>query len=122
MKIVEELRKRRVCNPWGFYGDQPYIWYRPYESRRMTASAWMITKRGLKLGDHWTDYDSKCILVFEKDRKETFAEAAAWASEKFGIKEWTRDPFGSYGPAEFVQRRLKEILSVPEGTDMEAHG
>mgnify|MGYP001617014070 CR=1 FL=1 len=35
----------------------------------MTASAWMITKRGLKLGDHWTDYDSKCILVFEKTER-----------------------------------------------------
>ena len=121
MNKIEKMRKRRVFNPWGFYGRQPFIWYRPRgrDSLSMTTRAWMVTKRVVLLGDRWFDSGSKVFLVFTTSKEETLTQAKVWASKKFGVKEWAKDPFGGYGPKEFMQRRLEEILAVPEGTDME---
>jgi len=38
--------------------------------------------------------------------KQALAAALAWASERFGVEAWTKDPFGGYGPAVFVEARL----------------
>jgi hypothetical protein len=135
MNKKEEMRKRRVFNPYGFYGTRPYIWYQARGDSRMTkVPGWMVTRRGLKLGDFWEDYGSKHFFLeppphdpskyTEHQRNKLGQETAlkdamAWASEKFAIKAWARDPFGGYGPAEFVTERVRAILAAPEGQDME---
>jgi hypothetical protein len=131
MKIIEELRKRKVYNLYEFYGEQPHIWYRPRgDSRSMTVPGWMVSKRGINLADHWLDNESKHFGRFDapadmrndsayKQKAAVLKVAQAWASEKFGVKDWKRDPFDGYGPAEFVTERLRAILAAPEGTNTE---
>lgn len=128
-KVLEAMRERLVFNQYEFYKSQPYIWYQARgDSRSMTVQGWMVTKRGEKLATHWKDNDSKHFYLelpaydpskyTQRQRTEIAKDGAlkaarAWASERFGVKEWAKDPFGSYGPAEFVAARLKEILSWP---------
>jgi hypothetical protein len=36
-------------------------------------------------------------------------EAIAWAADHYGIAEWSREPFGAYLPAAFVEDRAVEL-------------
>lgn len=112
-KTVERLRAVRVFNAYGFYDETPYIWRRVRDgSRDVFPSAWLVTRRGLELGTgawheqgaRWFSYSSST------GSRQAFAEALAWASKLFGVAEWSRDPFGSYGPADYVQRRLAALV------------
>ena len=111
-KITEELKKHKIYNLYEFYGEIPYIWYRPSGgSRSSSVSAWMVTKHGYRLDDSWYNHGSRAFIVFNrKDKPIKLLEAETWASDKFGIKEWARDPFGGYGPSDFIKTRIKEIL------------
>ena len=54
---------------------------------------------------HWTDYGSK---AFSGNRAESFPLAKAWASERYGIKEWA--PFGGdHVPAEVLARAREAV-------------
>jgi hypothetical protein len=66
----------------------------------------------------WFYYARKTLTVFDFLRqtanrakaKDAALEAAkAWASEKYGIKEWARTPYGSWMDAGFVKRRMAEL-------------
>lgn len=113
-KLTEQLRERGVFNPYEFYGSEPSIGFRANQgSRDVIPSAWRVSKRGVKLSDAWYDHGTmsfSCCGV--ESRKQALAEAQAWATEKFGIKEWRRDPFGGYGEAAFIKRRIAEILAA----------
>jgi hypothetical protein len=67
-----------------------------------------VHKRGLNLGQAWYDYGAR---TFSGRKKEALSEAQAWATDRFGIKVWVRDPFGSYGEAEFIKKRIKELTA-----------
>ena len=112
-KLTEKFREKRVYNPYEFYGElEPYIVYHP--SRPFHSANWAVIKRGVNMGRAWYDDGCRTFRGFGMPgegtrRARALLEAQAWASEKFGIKEWARDPFGSYGEAEFVKRRIKEL-------------
>lgn len=107
-KLTEQLREKRVSNPYDFYNGQPYITYHSHDRRSCTPSCWAVIKRGLTLSDAWHDYGARTFSGFG-NRKGALAEAQAWAAERFGIKVWARDPFGSYGDADFIKQRIKEL-------------
>ena len=117
-RLVEDLRTLRVINPHDFYdGETPqgqvFIGYRTGDTWR--PSGWHVSRRGYNLN---SDKDrlnsSKEFISFEgsgaKERKElAFAAAQAWASKRYGIAEWAKDPYGSFGDATFVAERLAAL-------------
>jgi len=111
-KLTDKLREKGVYNIHDFYGyGQPFIVYYPSTSGRAGQSArWKVFKIGTSLSETWYDYGAKTFLKWG-DKKKAFAEAQAYATEKFGIKEFARDPFGGYGDAEYVKARLKELCT-----------
>ena len=110
-KIIQRLREVKVFNPYKFYGSKLYIFRRTPGYRDVRSSAWMVTKRGKNLSDWWGDYGSKSFIINgRQDAQRALAEAQKWASDKFGVKEWARDPFGSYGEKAYIEKRLKELL------------
>jgi hypothetical protein len=119
-KLTDKLRERGVFNPHNFYGPQPYIGQRVKGgSRDVVPSSWQVHKAGLSLSTAWYDYGAKSFSYSGvASRKEALAEAIAWASERFGIKNWAKDPFGSYGDAEYIRNRIKELTSVSNQTQV----
>lgn len=125
-KIIEAFRKRRVFNEHTFYVDRPYIFYRPRSPWHLQA--WGVSKRNVKLSDHWEDNGVKYFEVhfsgnpndpFPIQKKQALAQAMLFALQKFGVTEWAQDPFGSYGENAYVESRVAEILAAPEGTEFE---
>jgi len=111
-KVITRLRELKVFNPYDFYQNQPYIYRRVSGgSRDVVPSSWNVVKRGTSLSDAWYD-EGEMAFVYQgySDVQNKLVEAQKWASVKFCIKEWMRDPFGSYGSKEYVERRLKELL------------
>jgi hypothetical protein len=110
-KLTEKLRTVGVFNPYGFYGDHPYIGSRAREARACRCAAWMVHKKNEVLDNAWYNYGARAFTHGGREsKKKALADAQAWASDKFGIKEWARDPFGSYGEASFVKARVAELV------------
>lgn len=111
-KVTEQLREFGIFNPIGFYGTEPFVSIFVQTNRRTCIpSAVCVTKRGVNLGAAWYDHGSKRFSYGSReDKKEQLEAAKEWASDKFGITQWMRDPFGSYGSADFVKTRLKQLL------------
>ena len=116
-RLRDRLRTAGVVNPYEFYGSQPYIYRRVAVPRSVTSAGWMVRKRGRDLAPKgaWYDYGSKRFGYGGRDQEASaLAAAQAWASSEFGVAAWARDPFGCYGSAEFVRRRVDELLEKGE--------
>lgn len=119
-KLTEELRTVGVFNSHGFYnGQEPrgqvFIGYRTEDGRSPFSSRWLVYRIGFKTdpGAHWSDNGNRSFIPHGRhSRKEALAEAQAWAGKRYGIGEWKRDPFGSYGDAEFVTARTAELKAA----------
>lgn len=112
-KLTDSFRAVGVFNPYEFYGrGRVYLDFRPAHSRACVSSAWVVHCPGFKTdpGAHWQDNGNKTFLG--RFRGEALADAQAWASERYGIKAWARDPYGGYGDAEFVAARVKELKAA----------
>ena len=119
MKLMDELRKHKVYNQYGFYGTQPHLWYRS-GAGGWDSPAWMVSRRGMILDDFWMnegakDFDGPLGTGGWERRRGALAEAMAWTSEKFGVKEWAKDPFGGWQDIKVI-RRVEAFLA----TQMEA--
>ena len=114
-KLTDAFRTIRIFNEYNFADDQPYVSYTPNgDSRSMQVSQWSIIKGEERTDDNlsapWYDYGRKTFVVMGREDKATKLEAAkAYASEKYGIKEWAKTPYGSWMDAEFVKARTKEL-------------
>jgi hypothetical protein len=113
-KLTDKLREKGVFNPHNFYGAHPYIVYRASYSRSCIPSCWGVVVRGQNLGEAWYDHGARTFTGFGADgegtsRTKGLLQAQKWASEKFGITTWKRDPFGSYGEIEFVKQHIKDL-------------
>ena len=110
-KVVIRLREQQVFNPHDFYAGQPYLSKHIGASRDVRGSHWAVVKEGMNLGRHWTDNNTKTFPYRSREsEKRALADAQKWARTKFGIEEWARDPFGCYGPKQYVEHRLTELL------------
>lgn len=97
-----------------FYGDQPYIWLRG--GRGKASAAWMVAKAGENLARpaHWADEQCRSFPFYNRAMKTSSLLAAQdWVRGHFGVTRWAKDPFGGYGPADYVEARLarKEEVS-----------
>lgn len=110
-KLTESFRAVEVYNPYEFYGEKPYISFSPAQPHSCIVSRWAVHKRGLNLSESWYDHGAQTFSVYG-DKQKALLKAQIWATGLFGIKEWTRDPYGSYGDAEYVKSRVKELKQL----------
>ena len=114
-KVLVRLRELRIFNCYDFYQDKSYIYRSIGGGRSVIPSHWAVVKLGVSLSTFWADYGSKSFVYSgREDSKRALLEAQKWASERFGVGEWIRDPYGSYGSKTYVEERLKELLGGPK--------
>lgn len=118
-KLTDKLRTFHIVNSHDFGGHGTvFIYYKAADTGRGCIPAWWAVHRvGYKTDPNaaWYAYGNKTFSLVggesHKERKaKTLEVAKAWASEKYGIKEWAKDPFGNWMDAEFVKTRLAELL------------
>lgn len=121
--LTDAFRVAGVFNSASFYGETPYVVRYPRDGYRdVWPSQWCVIARGQDLNEgrghyrlqEWHGTGSR--KGFSYSSRETVAqvreEAIQWARERFGIEDWARDPYGSYGPAEFVAARTAELKGL----------
>lgn len=115
-KLTEKLRLINICNSSGYAGKgNVFIWRRAGDS--WTTPAFLVCRVGFKtdVNAHWQDHGNKSFMVMSRDEAKTaLAEAQKWASDKYGIKEWAKNPFGDWMDAEFIKKRTAELLEQVE--------
>lgn len=115
-KLTDSLRTVQVYNENNFAAGEVFISYSSITGRGHTFTGYKVHKKGMDLGTHWTDYEAKCFDLYHfyqgtlKERRAAALKAAQdWASEKFGVKEWIKTPYGSYVEKSFGEKRLAEL-------------
>ena len=107
MNTKAQLNAMGVFNPHGLAkhcgGLTVYVEYSPQDLGRIAHFAkWQVIRIGYKTDPdgHWSDNGHKTFTAYNpREEKEKQLQAAlAWASERYGITEWERSPFGSYHP------------------------
>ena len=109
-KLTETFRTVRVFNPHDFYGTgNVYLAFRRSDPRRCVTSAWGVFRPGFQTapGGFWGNYGNKHFLG--GFRGEALLEAQEWAGKRYGVTEWARDPYGSYGDARFIKARIAAL-------------
>lgn len=99
-----KLRALRIFNSWDIAkrSSKVFVGYRPQQTgRAWQSAAWQVhhTSRPTDPKAHFLDYGAKTFSVYRRgEKQEKLAEAQKWATEKFGFREWERDPWGDYHP------------------------
>lgn len=101
MKLTKAiLRERKIfnsCEVCSRGGGAVWLSYHARDVRGVSPAKWMVVGvGGLKTdpSGHWGDYGSKSFCGTL--RSDALDKAKAWATEKYGIATWERDPFGGW--------------------------
>lgn len=117
-KFTEQLRGIGIYNPHGFaVTGTVFIDYYPNENGRGGRGArWVVDAVGFKVDPNapWYAMGRKEFSILGRGthaevKAHQLEETKNWASEKYGIKEWERTPFGTFMDAEFVKTRMAEL-------------
>lgn len=116
-KRTDAWRAVRLYNIHGFYAGRPYISYQAGENGRVYRPAgWRVYKQGENLATHWMDSGARVFTIhgqpgtrLTERRWAAHSEAVRWASERFGISDWMKDPYGGWGEAAFVKARIRDL-------------
>ena len=113
-KLQELCRSVKVYNDYGFFQDQPYISWTQNGGRSVMPPWYAVHKRGVDFGDAWYTYGA---MVFShsggiENKHKAFDEAVQFLKDRFGIQEVARSPFGGWGDAEYVAKRIKQIKEM----------
>ena len=97
-KAQEMLKAIHIFNGYGLVGKGGvFICYCAAEPRTCQCSHWAVCRPGDKLSDVWYDHGSKTFTVSGRaDKPIVLREAMRWASKRYNIHDWARDPFGNY--------------------------
>ncbi len=113
MKVRDALRKLGVFNQHGFYGRTPYLYQRSAVPRAVTPAAWSVVRNGERLSSLWYDHGAKTFSYTGSLRSDQALvareEAIRWATERWQIACWGRDPFGGVGPYGYIVERLQQL-------------
>lgn len=124
MKLTKAiLREHGIVNPWIFCnrgGGKVFISYSPQITGRAYQSArWQVISPGRKTDPdgHYRDNGHKTFSVnsfagkgtHSKIKEQQRLAAIAWATEKYGIDDWVRDPFGDFQQREVWERVVEKI-------------
>jgi hypothetical protein len=107
--------QKKIFNPHDFCkvgGGRLFISYQPRPQGRMgigSIPGWKVV--GIRFHTDpeadFLDHGCKRFTCGTRDKEAGLAEAKAWATEKYGITEWIRDPFGAWQD-ESVYRKVME--------------
>ncbi len=125
-KLTDMLRSVGMFNAHLFYnGAEPsgqvYIAYTPATYGMAALSPyWTVVRVGYKTDPRagFPTNGNKMFVVASmgathaKRKTAALAEAQKWAFERYGIQDWKRDPFGSWGSAAFIDARLAELKAM----------
>ena len=118
------LREHHIFNPHNLCtagGGKIFIGYSPQVTGRAYRSAkWQIIGSTFKTDPtgHWTDYGHKTFNPsrfangnesHHQAKAKALEAAKLWASEKYGITHWERDPFGDWQELE-VMNRVRKLV------------
>lgn len=122
-KLTDDIRELGVYNSHEFYnGNAPegqvYISWRGSDGRSPIGYDWIVHRVGYKTdpGGAWYNYDNKVFAGYggREGKAKALAEAQEWAGKRYGITEWKRDPFGTFGSAGFIKQRIAELKDAVE--------
>jgi len=132
-KTTITLRKVRCFNAWNFavgegvpktrHATRPYITYE--KSDGWLSAAWVIVLPGFRTDTEENEGDKRAsgwdranrrFRASRENRAAALEEAKAWASTRYGIKEWARTPYGTWMDAFFVKERLAFLLDLASRT------
>lgn len=126
-KTTDLLGTVGVVNDHGFFNRQGLVWidYTPADNGRGGHGGYAtVFGQGVKTnpGGHWQDYGRKTFRMRDNPVGVTLKAyrvglAQVWATERYGVKEWARTPFGGYGDAVFVRARLKELRALAKRSE-----
>ncbi len=123
IKAAEKARQEhRRANPRNSH-DQVgrggvYIHHVAREGRTPFPSRWQVIRPGYKTDPNasWYDHGRKTFTHSGGDsKKAAFAEAQAWAGNRYGIKNWKRNGVGDYINADASFAPIKRSSSKKEG-------
>jgi|ERR1700721_1389691 len=60
----------------------------------------------------WYNHGNKTFLSLSKSKEEILPEAIIWTNEKFGSREWVRDPWGSYQDASALELAWAQVKAA----------
>ena len=64
-------------------------------------------------GAYWRDYGRKTFATYSYgDKAGAMGAAMTWASERWGIPKWIRDPFGGWHPVAVADRANAAIKAA----------
>jgi len=116
-RLTDSFREAEVRNPHEFYnGDeaagQVFIAYSSGDTWH--ARAWIVYHIGHDISGNDSLRSGKEFLAGgnKERRAAALGEAQDWAAQRYGIKDWVRDPYGSYGEKTFVAARTKELKEL----------
>lgn len=115
-KLTDDLCSIGVVNDHYFFAaGQAHIQYLPDEAGSAGLSCAKVYRRGFNTAT----YGEKTYYGWEAPRPEgvsprthCIALAQEWASERYGIREWKRSPFGGYGDAYVVKQRTAHFKAL----------
>lgn len=113
-KLTDLLSTVKVYNDYEFFGNEPYMTHASNGGRTVMPPWWAVGKRGVKLSNEWYANGNKLFSHFggKESKREAFDEASEFMRTEFGIEKLARSPFGGWGDAEFVTKRLKELKEL----------
>jgi hypothetical protein len=83
-----------------FSPDKVFISYTPaLTGRGYMPPKFTIHHIGYKTDPNgpWYDYGNKTFdVIFRKEEEAALVQAIEWADNRYGKREWVRDPFGNY--------------------------
>lgn len=111
-KLTESFATVRVHNGRQYADSNVVISYLPATER---SARWMVSK-----GDERTDLEAgwshgwrKTFIVSGRHQKPgRLEQAKTWASERYGITEWAKTPYGDWMDAGFVAQRTAELKAA----------
>ena len=97
-------------------GAAPQVFLVWFSRQHLGGNAWHVHRIGYQTNPEpgsWYDYGNKTFTAFGtglpavKAKALALESAQAWASERYGITEWERSPFGSWHPAGTMESARK---------------
>lgn len=94
--------------------DKLFISWTPSSARGGYPAFFQIAHIG-DSSDPKADYGHKMfrLLGGKEGREKGLAEAIVWANARYGVREWVKDPFGSYQDARAIALVWTAMASSP---------
>lgn len=126
VRLRELLALKRVVDDVQLIGDTenkvPFIYYRKADARAhasassYVSAAWVVVSPGYRTdpdGSYRDGFNKTFILPMKSTtimRNARLRDAQAWVTERYGVDDWVKTPFGGWTSRKHLDARLRELL------------